>query len=202
MLSPAQRTRTRLRQVADGCLFAVALILAYYLRARFPWLDLPGLTPLSEYIWLLPVVALLGPWVLTGQGLYAPPRPTTRLGAFFTIVINVIGGAQAMLGTLLQIKPVLTVHDGRVEPLERVRTRRKALDRMVELVSDHVSDKPYTMALGYVGPPDDARNVGEQIRRARPQVRDSYLSPVTPVVATHTGPGTVGLVYYVHGEND
>jgi exopolysaccharide biosynthesis polyprenyl glycosylphosphotransferase len=86
MLSPAQRTRTRLRQVADGCLFAVALILAYYLRARFPWLDLPGLTPLSEYIWLLPVVALLGPWVLTGQGLYAPPRPTTRFGAFFTIL--------------------------------------------------------------------------------------------------------------------
>lgn len=86
MLNHTQRTRTHLRQVADGCLFAVALILAYYLRARFPWLDLPALDPIGEYLWLLPVVALLGPWVLTSQGLYAPPRPTTRLGAFFTIL--------------------------------------------------------------------------------------------------------------------
>ena len=86
MLTHTQRTRTHLRQVADGCLFAVAVILAYYLRARFPWLDLPALDPLGEYLWLLPVVALLGPWVLTSQGLYAPPRPTTRLGAFFLIL--------------------------------------------------------------------------------------------------------------------
>mgnify|MGYP001544540268 CR=1 FL=1 len=86
MLTHTQRTRTHLRQVADGCLFAVAVILAYYLRARFPWLDLPALDPLGEYLWLLPVVALLGPWVLTSQGLYAPPRPTTRLGAFFIIL--------------------------------------------------------------------------------------------------------------------
>lgn len=86
MITHTQRTRTYFRQVADGCLFAVALLLAYYLRATFPWFDLPELYPIGDYLWLLPVVALLGPVVLTSQGLYAPPRPTTRLGAFFIIL--------------------------------------------------------------------------------------------------------------------
>ncbi|HWA11117.1 MAG TPA: sugar transferase [Opitutaceae bacterium] len=86
MLTHSQRTRTRFRQIADGCLFAVALLAAYYARADFPWLDLPALDPIGSYLWLLPVVALMGPVILDTQGLYAPPRPTTRLGAFFTIL--------------------------------------------------------------------------------------------------------------------
>ena len=86
MITHSQRTRTGIRQITDGCLFAVALLAAYYLRAAFPAFDRPELQPIGEYLWLLPIVALLGPLILTSQGFYAPPRPTTRLGAFFIIL--------------------------------------------------------------------------------------------------------------------
>ncbi len=86
MITHSQRTRTRFRQVLDGGLFALALLAAYYLRATFPWFDLPDLQPVGDYLWLLPVVAALGPLMMASQGFYAPPRPTTRLGAFFSIL--------------------------------------------------------------------------------------------------------------------
>jgi exopolysaccharide biosynthesis polyprenyl glycosylphosphotransferase len=81
-----QHTRTRFRQMADGGLFAFALLLAYYVRSWFPWFALPDLEPVTDYLWMLPVVAVLGPWVLSGQDFYEPPRPTTRLGAIFVIL--------------------------------------------------------------------------------------------------------------------
>jgi exopolysaccharide biosynthesis polyprenyl glycosylphosphotransferase len=86
VITHSQRTRTRFRQVLDGGLFALALLGAYYLRATFPWFDLPDLQPVGGYLWLLPVVAVLGPLMMASQGFYAPPRPTTRLGAFFSIL--------------------------------------------------------------------------------------------------------------------
>jgi exopolysaccharide biosynthesis polyprenyl glycosylphosphotransferase len=86
VLTHPQQVRTRLRQVADGGLFALALLGAYFLRASFAWLDLHALEPISTYLWMLPVVAIIGPWVLAVQGFYEPPRPTTRLGAIFVIL--------------------------------------------------------------------------------------------------------------------
>ncbi len=80
------QTRIRFRQIADGGLFALALLVAYYVRSEFPWFALPDLQPVTDYLWVLPVVAVLGPWVLTGQDFYEPPRPTTRLGSIFVIL--------------------------------------------------------------------------------------------------------------------
>lgn len=109
-----------------------------------------------------------------------------------------IGGAQAMIGTMLQIKPVLTVRDGLVQPLERVRTKRKAVERIIDIMADHVKDKPYTAVLGYTTTPDEAEELRTTIRARLPQARDFYVSPVSPVVAVHLGPGALGLVYYIH----
>ncbi len=86
MLHRPQRTRTRLRQLADGALFAVAFVAAYFLRAGFRWFELSPLEPFADYLRLLPVVALLGPLVLHTQGLYDPPRVTGRLAAAFVIL--------------------------------------------------------------------------------------------------------------------
>jgi exopolysaccharide biosynthesis polyprenyl glycosylphosphotransferase len=86
VITQPQRTRTRFRQILDGGIFAATLLAAYYLRATFPWFDLPDLQPIAVYLWLMPVVAVLGPVMLASQGFYAPPRPTTRLGAFFTLL--------------------------------------------------------------------------------------------------------------------
>lgn len=109
-----------------------------------------------------------------------------------------IGGAQAFFGTMLQIKPLLTVREGVIQPLERVRTKRKAVERMVGIMAEHVGTRPYTAVVGHA----QAEAEGEQLRAtilARlPQVRDMYFGPVSPVVGVHLGPGALGLVYYAH----
>ena len=87
MLTPLQQTRTRIFQVADASLFATALLAAYFLRnALARWWHGPELPPITDYLWLLPAVAFLGPAVLTGQGFYDPPRATHRLRAPFIIL--------------------------------------------------------------------------------------------------------------------
>lgn len=87
MLSHLQQTRTRLFQLADGCLFAIALLAAYFLRDAFTrWFHWPSLVILDGYVWLLPAVAVLGAAVLAGQGFYEPPRPTDRLRSIFIVL--------------------------------------------------------------------------------------------------------------------
>ena len=90
MLSHPRRTRVRFLQGLDGVLFALALALAYLLRARFPWLDLAPLEDFAYHLWLFPTVALLGPAMLASQGFYDRPRLTSRFG---TLLILLRAGA-------------------------------------------------------------------------------------------------------------
>jgi exopolysaccharide biosynthesis polyprenyl glycosylphosphotransferase len=108
MLTHLQQTRTRLLQVADGCLFATALLAAYFLRdAGTGWFHWRTLEPIEDYFWLLPVVAILGPVVLSGQGFYETPRPAHRLRALFAILrsctFTVIGLILALFILRLQL---------------------------------------------------------------------------------------------------
>ncbi|MEP6774120.1 MAG: DegV family protein [Chloroflexota bacterium] len=106
-----------------------------------------------------------------------------------------IGGAQAFLGGLLNIKPILHVAEGRVEPLERVRSRRKAMERLVELGAEIVNGRPCQISVGHAEAPDDARQLTE-MATARMNVVEQFTSDLGPVVATHTGPGVLGFVLY------
>lgn len=77
----------RLLQVADGGLFALALWVAYLLRVTgVDWFRWQALEPGAGYLWLAPVVAVLGPLVLAGQGFYESPRPPHRLRALFALL--------------------------------------------------------------------------------------------------------------------
>jgi exopolysaccharide biosynthesis polyprenyl glycosylphosphotransferase len=91
MLSHLQQTRTRLFQLADACLFAIALLAAYFLRDAFSlWFHWRALETIDGYLWLLPAAAVLGPVVLAGQGFYEPPRPTERLRSLFIVLRSCI----------------------------------------------------------------------------------------------------------------
>lgn len=106
-----------------------------------------------------------------------------------------IGGAQRFLGTALNLKPILTVEGGRVEPVERVRTRGKALDRVVELVVERCAGKtPIHLATLHADAESDARVMLDKIS---PMVKpvDSVFAAVSPAVGANTGPGTVGLAW-------
>ncbi len=106
-----------------------------------------------------------------------------------------IGGAQRFLGSALNLKPVLAVLDGRVEAVERIRTKRKALNRLLELVGENVQGKsPVRLATLHANAPQEARDLLERASEMLNPV-ESIFSEVSPVIGTHTGPGTVGLAY-------
>lgn len=106
-----------------------------------------------------------------------------------------IGGAQRFLGTALNLKPILEITGGRIEPVERVRTRGKALDRVVEIVAEKCAGKsPVRIATLHADAPTDAKLMLEKITPMINPV-ESVFAAVSPAVGAHAGPGTVGLAY-------
>ena len=106
-----------------------------------------------------------------------------------------IGGASRFLGTALNIKPILEVVEGRVEAIERVRTRKKSFERLVELVEERTGGrKPLRLATLHANAAEEAGTLVDMACQ-RMEVVEKILAEVSPVVGTHTGPGTVGLAY-------
>lgn len=107
-----------------------------------------------------------------------------------------IGGASRYLGTLLDVKPVLFLNpEGKIDALERVRTRRKALDRLVELLADNAAGKPAHLSVFHAAAQQAAQEV---LERASIQMNclDSLLLDLSPVIGSHVGPGTIGVAVY------
>jgi DegV family protein with EDD domain len=106
-----------------------------------------------------------------------------------------IGGASRYLGTVLQLKPLLTLEDGRIEALERVRTKHKAQNRLAEMIIERLDGKPnIRLATLHANAKEDARALLEQIQ-GRLEIVETIDSEVSPVVGTHVGPGTFGFAY-------
>jgi DegV family protein with EDD domain len=105
-----------------------------------------------------------------------------------------IGGASRFLGTALNLKPILEVSDGLVEAVERVRTRKKSLARMVEIAKERIAGKqPLHIAVIHANAEADARDVLEQTKIFNAE--EYIISQVSPAIGTHIGPGTVGIAY-------
>lgn len=106
-----------------------------------------------------------------------------------------IGGGTRFLGTALNIKPILEIRNGQVEAVERVRTRSRSLERLVELVAERTKgQQPIHLATLHANAEAEARELLKTANEAFGAV-ECILSEVSPVVGTHAGPGTVGLAY-------
>jgi len=106
-----------------------------------------------------------------------------------------IGGAKRFLGTALNVKPVLAILDGRVEAVEQIRTKRKAVERVLELVSEQVRGKaPVHLATLHAAAEEEARILLDKASKEL-DATERIMAPVSPVVGTHGGPGLVGLAY-------
>ena len=106
-----------------------------------------------------------------------------------------IGGAQAMLGSALNIKPLLELRDGRIESVEKVRTKGKAISRMIELVVEQVGGQtPVRLATLNANAEAEAR-AALDVAAARLNPVEKIFANLSPVIGTHAGPGTVGLAY-------
>jgi len=107
-----------------------------------------------------------------------------------------IGGAKRLLGTALSIKPLLHLEDGHVEALAQVRTKRKAIARMLAVAEERLAGKRMAEAAVIdVDSPDEGDALAERVK-GRFGISTVYRSTVSPVIGVHGGPGTVGIAFY------
>jgi DegV family protein with EDD domain len=105
-----------------------------------------------------------------------------------------IGKAAALLGSLLNVKPILQLKDGEVVPLGRARGRPQALNRLVELLER--DGKVSRLAIMHGAAQADAEQLRERVASTYPGV-DIQLTEIGAVLGTHTGPGVIGFTYLV-----
>ena len=107
-----------------------------------------------------------------------------------------IGAASRLFGTALNLKPLLTIKDGIVQPVTKVRSRRKALATLFQILDEELAGKErIQMAVLHVAAPEEADRLAEQlVERYHPV--EMIHAECGPVVGTHVGPGTLGAAYY------
>lgn len=106
-----------------------------------------------------------------------------------------IGGGTRFLGTALNLKPILELVDGRVEAIQRVVSKRKAVDRILDLVEQRIAGRtPVHISSLHAKAPEESHVLIERaVERFHPV--EAYETDVSPVVGVHAGPGTVGLAF-------
>jgi DegV family protein with EDD domain len=105
-----------------------------------------------------------------------------------------IGAAEALLGTALSVKPILHVQEGRIVPLEKVRTASKGVARLEALAVAAAGTGPVDLAVHHLAAPDRAAALADRLRARLPGLRDLHSSEVGAVVGAHVGPGVLAVV--------
>jgi DegV family protein with EDD domain len=105
-----------------------------------------------------------------------------------------IGTASALLATSLSVKPLLQMVEGRIAPLEKVRTSSKAIARLVQLTVDAAGPNSAQLAVHHLSAISRAEQVAAELRTALPGVASVQVAELGPVIAAHLGPGVIGTV--------
>ncbi len=114
-----------------------------------------------------------------------------------------IGRAQALAGTLLNVKPILAIRDGEVVPLARVRGRQKALEEFARLFLDSTRDVPgLRVAIAHAQAPEWVDVLTDLVRKARPRAAIELVETLGAVVGTHAGPGAAGFFWFQDEPDD
>ena len=100
-----------------------------------------------------------------------------------------IGAAAAVLGSALAVKPVLHVQDGRVVPLEKVRTSARALNRLVQRAVEAAGDGPVSVAVHHLAAAERAERLAAELRERLPGLRELHVSELGAAIGAHVGPG-------------
>jgi DegV family protein with EDD domain len=108
-----------------------------------------------------------------------------------------IGKAAAMAGQLLHIKPILTLADGEVLPLKKVRGAQKAYREFERAFEESAGRGPgVRVGIAHAEAPERLQALEQMVRRARPEAEIELATTLGPVVGTHAGPGTVGFFWF------
>ena len=107
-----------------------------------------------------------------------------------------IGGAAALLGSVLQVKPILAFRDGRVEQFERERTQKRAVARLKELVLEQIPrDGSGYLSVMHAGVPEQGQALADDLA-AQLNLPNVPILDVPPAIVTHGGPGILGVAFF------
>ena len=108
-----------------------------------------------------------------------------------------IGRAAKFAGQMLHIKPILTIDDGEVLPLKRVRGNQKAMQEFVsQFTEGSTDDSGLRVGIAHADAPERAEALVKMVRDVRPQAEIETVTTLGAVVGTHAGPGTVGFFWF------
>ena len=111
-----------------------------------------------------------------------------------------VGRARGWAGELLHIKPILTIEDGEVVPVKRVRGNRKAFLEFASTFEAETRDSPgLRVAIAHADAPERADALSELVRQTRPHAEIEVVATLGPVLGAHAGPGTVGFFWFEDG---
>jgi DegV family protein with EDD domain len=106
-----------------------------------------------------------------------------------------IGRAKHLVGSLLNIKPLIGMEEGVIVALGQVRSRRQAYVRMVDMVREVVGSGKVKVAYVHAAAREEAEKIG-RLMESRVSVAESLVAELSPVLGVHTGPGTAGVCFY------
>jgi DegV family protein with EDD domain len=111
-----------------------------------------------------------------------------------------INTAARLLGTLMNIKPILYLNEGKIEALDKVRTTRKARMRLLDEVEQRMAGRLARASVTHVQAPEAAAEIAA-LARQRLNCKEVYLSELGPAIGSHTGPGLIGIAACPVGED-
>ena len=108
-----------------------------------------------------------------------------------------IGKAAAFAGTLLHVKPILSIRDGEVEPVKRVRGERKAFAELAAALETETRDEPaWRLGVAHAAAPERAAELEALVREQRPNAELELVVTLGAVIGAHAGPGTLALFWF------
>ena len=108
-----------------------------------------------------------------------------------------IGKAKAFAGQLMNVKPILSIRNGEVIPLKRVRGNRKAFQEFVDALDTQTRDEPgLRVGIAHADAPERLRELEKMVRDLRPQAQIEQETSLGAVIGAHAGPGTVGFFWF------
>ena len=108
-----------------------------------------------------------------------------------------IGKAAAFAGSLLHVKPILSIRDGEVEPVKRVRGERKAYAELAAALEAETRDEPpFRLGIAHAAAPERAAELEKLVRERRPHAELELVVTLGAVIGAHAGPGTLALFWF------
>lgn len=108
-----------------------------------------------------------------------------------------VGGLRAMLGLMLNMKPIIQLQDGVLLPTEdKIRVRSKAFERIIELSKAKIGDKPAMISVVHAAAPEEAKTLADMIRKTFNLKEEVLVQSLSIAVSIQLGPGTIGVIGY------